>query len=101
MYEDDLALIASSPEELQKMLDIVQRYAQQWRYSLHPDKTKAMVFGCRIPPPICLKLGSNTIEGVEQHLHLGIPHSTKSTIARTTSSAANADPPFCPQLLWH
>ena len=32
MYADDLALITSSPEELQSMLDIVQTYAQKWRY---------------------------------------------------------------------
>ena len=32
MYADDLALIATSPEELQGMLDVVQEYAQKWRY---------------------------------------------------------------------
>ena len=83
MYADDLALIASSPEELQGMLDIVQTYAQKWRYSLHPGKSKVMVFGSRQPSPLRWKLGSDTIEVVEQHLHLGILHSTKSTIART------------------
>ena len=83
MYADDLALIATSPEELQGMLDIVQTYAQKWRYSLHPGKTKIMVFGCRHPPPSRWKLGSDTIEVVDQHLHLGIFHSSKGTIART------------------
>ena len=82
MYADDLALIASSLEELQGMLDIVQTYAQKWRYSLHPGKSKVMVFGSRQPPPLRWKLGSDTIEVVKQHLHLGILHSTKSTIAR-------------------
>ena len=32
------------------------------------------VFGCRIPPPICLKLGSNTIEVVEQQLNSSAFH---------------------------
>ena len=41
-----------------------------------------MVFGSRQPPPLHWKLGSDTIEVVE-HLHLGILHSAKSTIART------------------
>lgn len=45
MYADDLALIASSPEELQQMLDIVSQYASQWRYSLNPDKSVVMVVG--------------------------------------------------------
>ena len=46
-------------------------------------KSKVMVFGSRQPPPLRWKLESDTIEVVEQHLHLGILHSTKSTIART------------------
>ena len=35
IYANDLALIASSPEELQQMLDIVTQYASQWQYSLN------------------------------------------------------------------
>ena len=30
MYADNLALVVSSPEELQAMLDIVSHYASQW-----------------------------------------------------------------------
>ena len=65
------------------MLDIVQEYAQKWRCSLHPGKSKVMVFGCRNHSPSRWKLGNDTIEVVEQHLHLRILHSTKSTVART------------------
>ena len=32
MYADNLALVASSPEELQAMLDIVATYADKWQY---------------------------------------------------------------------
>ena len=39
MYADDPALIATFPEELQGMLDVVQDYAQKWRYSLHPGNS--------------------------------------------------------------
>lgn len=45
MYADDLALVASSPEELQKMLDIVSNYASRWKYSLNADKSVVMVLG--------------------------------------------------------
>ena len=38
-----------------------------------------MTFHCINPPPSCWKLGGDTIEVVEQHLHLGILHSTNST----------------------
>ena len=36
MYADDLALIASSADELQAMLDIVSQYATKWRYRINP-----------------------------------------------------------------
>ena len=44
MYTDDLALIASSPHELQAMIDIVSKYATKWRYRLSPQKSKILVF---------------------------------------------------------
>lgn len=71
------------PEELQLKWTSSRIMLRNWRYSLHPGKSKIMIFGCRNPPPSCWKLGGDTIEVVEQYLHLGILHSTKSTIART------------------
>jgi len=50
MYADDLALIASSPHELQAMIDIVSQYATKWRYRLSPQKSKVLVFGTNLPP---------------------------------------------------
>ena len=41
----DLALVASSPEELQAMLDIVATYADKWQYQPNPDKSSVMVIG--------------------------------------------------------
>ena len=46
---DDLALIASSPEELQKMLDIMYTYSNNWRYRLNASKSKVMIFGSAKP----------------------------------------------------
>ena len=45
MYADDLALVASSPEELQAMLDIVTTYADKWQYQLNADKSSVIVLG--------------------------------------------------------
>ncbi len=41
-YADDMCLLASSPSELQSLLDLVYMYATCWRY---PIKTKLLVFG--------------------------------------------------------
>ena len=51
MYADDLTLIASSPEDLQSMIDIVAHYATKWRYRLNPQKSKVLVFGSKSPSP--------------------------------------------------
>ena len=39
MFADNLALVASSPEELQPVLDIVATYADKWQYQLNADKS--------------------------------------------------------------
>lgn len=45
MYADNLALVASSPEELQAMRDIVSHYAPQWHYQLNSSKSMILSFG--------------------------------------------------------
>ena len=45
MYADDLALIADSPEGLQKLLNIVSHYTSTWRYEINSSKSAVMVFG--------------------------------------------------------
>ena len=48
MYADDLALIASSAEELQAMMDVVSQYATKWRYRINPLKSKVQPVKYRI-----------------------------------------------------
>ena len=58
MYADDLALIASSPEDLQSMIDIVAQYAKRWRYRLNPQKSKVRLRAKKEDRPklMCLKV---------------------------------------------
>ena len=81
MYADDLALVASSPEELQAMLDIVSRYASQWRYQLNSSKSVILVLG-ESPRSRALArsnrqwlLAGQQLQEVDEHHHLGILHS--------------------------
>ena len=85
MYADDLALIASSPEDLQSMIDIVAQYAKKWRYRLNPPKSKVLVFGSRAPPPsTSWSINGEKLEAAKEYLHLGILRSTTpSTLNRT------------------
>src|SRR3954447_6023833 len=43
MYADDIVLLADSPEDLQRMLDVVTAYSTQWRFRLNPKKGKSEV----------------------------------------------------------
>ena len=42
---DDIALIALTPLDLQKQIDICIRYSQKWRYCFNAAKTCIIVFG--------------------------------------------------------
>jgi hypothetical protein len=45
MYADDMALLARSKEELEKMMAVVAAYSRQWRFRLNAGKTKVLVVG--------------------------------------------------------
>ena len=45
MYADDVVLLAESPDELQKMLDMMGQYAEEWKFSFNASKSKTMVVG--------------------------------------------------------
>ena len=85
MYADDLALIASSLEDLQSMIDIVAQYAKKWRYRLNPQKSKVLMFGSKAPPPSSSwSINGVKLEVVKEYLYLGILRSTTpSTLNRT------------------
>jgi len=89
MYADDLAPIASSPHELQAMIDIVSKYATKWRYRLSPQKSKIPVFGTNLPHNFTWSINSHKLEVVKEHFHLGILRSTLPSTANGTSCHIN------------
>ena len=84
MYADNLTLIASSPEDLQSMIDIVAQYGTMWKYRLNPHKSKILVFGSNTPPSTTWIIKGKKLEVAKEYLHLGILRSTtRSTVNRT------------------
>ena len=83
MYADDLALVAATASDLQGMLNIVHSYSRKWMYKLNASKSKILVLGFREPPPSNWMLGSNVIEAVLNHPHLGVLRSAHGSMART------------------
>ena len=95
MYVDDLALIASSPEDLQSMIDIVAQYATKWRYCLNPHKSKVLVFGSRITPSTTWTMKGEKLDVMKEYLHLGILRSTFPSTGPCDKSTWD-NPPFLP-----
>ena len=88
-YADDLALIASSAEDLQAMMDVVSQYATKWRYCTNPLKLKVLVFGSNRLPTTTWTMKGQKVEAVKEHLHLGILRFTASSTTSRTSRHVN------------
>ena len=70
---DDVALLASSVEELQLMLQEALRFARKKRYKIHPTKTCIVLLSNKNPDMDCKWfLGENTIHLSDDALHLGV-----------------------------
>ena len=44
LYADDTAILADSPEGLQKSLDLLDNYCEKWKLTVNAEKTKIVVF---------------------------------------------------------
>lgn len=87
LYADDIALIATTPEDLQRKINVVDEYFQRNKLKVNLSKTKIVVFrkGCgRISEKIQFKWGDEPIEIVNKYTYLGVPFSCsgKFTVAR-------------------
>ena len=72
---DDIALLSSSPEELQCMLSVAARHAANDRVTLHPAKTKAVILNKSRnldKSKLNWNLNGNTIYPSSDTTHLGI-----------------------------
>jgi hypothetical protein len=74
LFADDALLIASSPKELQFLLDRVFQYSQKWRFKFNSEKSKVLVFKGRKPTgKACVFfLGLQRLEIVESIKYLGV-----------------------------
>jgi hypothetical protein len=80
-YADDLALIASSSENLQAMLDIAFMYSKRWRFRFSPSKSVVMFDGsCKSKPQ--LYLGETILQEVNVCTYLGTPIYLKESFVR-------------------
>jgi hypothetical protein len=73
LFADDALLLASSPQELQFLLDLVFQHSEKWRFKFNIQKSKAMVFKGRKPArKLSFFLGLQELEIVESLKYLGV-----------------------------
>ena len=76
LYADDIVLMADSPAELQRMIDIVDNYTAKWRLTLNARKSKIMIVNPQCPPqpeePEEWTFRGRNLEIVQEYKYLGV-----------------------------
>ena len=74
MYADDIVLLSTSPNGLQKKLDILQNYCNDWCLSVNTNKTKVLIFNKagRLINKYDFMLNGVKLECVKTYKYLGI-----------------------------
>jgi hypothetical protein len=73
-YADDVVLVADTPDQLQRMLDVCDQWAAEVGLQFNVPKSKLMVLaGARLPQLPALTLSNQTLTWVEEFKYLGFP----------------------------
>ena len=74
MYADDLIIMSTSQEGLQKSLDELSTYCKKWKLNINYKKTKGMIFskGSNTGKNINFTINSKKIEITKEFKYLGI-----------------------------
>jgi len=70
LFADDIVLLADSKVNLNKLLDIVIKYAQKWRFEINVIKSNYMVFG-REHKRGTVAIGGHVLKRVNCYKYLG------------------------------
>ena len=73
-YADDIVLFATSPDDLQLLLDCVSSWCKRWQVVVNTSKTKLMHFHKKSTPPDKhqLRLDGIVLERVSNYKYLGV-----------------------------
>ena len=78
-YADDIVLVSTTKEGLQKAIDIVHNYCEKWKLEVNSKKTKCMTFtkGTQKEKNI-FTIGGKPLENVKEFKYLGIVMNKKN-----------------------
>lgn len=77
LYADDIVLLAESPDELQTILNCASLFFDNWRFSVHSEKSKIVIFAKKSMSNADLQnctwaLSGNILKVVDSYKYLGI-----------------------------
>jgi len=75
LFADDVVIMANSPEDLQQLIDVVERYLRKWRLQENLKKSQVMVVAAaRVTSPQKHEwhFGGKPIEQTEHYKYLGV-----------------------------
>ena len=72
LFADDVVVLANSPEELQDLINKVERYLNLWRLTANLKKSKVMEFGTDTRSGFAYTMYGNGVEVVPQYKYLGV-----------------------------
>ena len=72
-YADDIVLLASSPQQLQASMRVLDQYARKWRFKVNHGKSNVLIFGPHTPnPQATWYLGGRALKVTSQYKYLGL-----------------------------
>jgi hypothetical protein len=79
IYADDIVLLGESAEELQQLIDVMQRFCRDWHLTVNMDKSKIVVFRQRNTPVASIwTYGGQRVPVADEYRYLGLHfHATK------------------------
>ena len=88
LYADDIVIFSESAYDLQKGLDILNKYCQRWKLSVNPNKSKIMIFrkGGRLPQNLEFRYGDINLEIVRKFTYLGIVFTSGGSFAEAQAT---------------
>ena len=66
-------LLASSPDQLQVSMRVLDKYARKWRLKANRTKSNVLIFGPHTPNPRATwYLGGSSLETTDKYKYLGL-----------------------------
>ena len=90
LYADDTIVLAESPAGLQKALDAVFSYCNDWKLTVNTSKTKIVVFSYnRVNDLPAFLFGHEILEVVDSYIYLGTVFNYNGSFKKPLKNKSN------------